>query len=390
MASKRTIESSRLISIIIIFLFLLTMPFMSNASELIHTIQTGSFGSEHDAQRHYDSVMQKLNENERDHLRIEKIGGHYAVRFGKFDSYSEIRNIIPSVKKKFAAVLVVKAYIKDERIVRMYASKPVKEENAAVSPAKEEAPKIAESKRTKESAIEEAKNDADTAPADPVKKKTAVRSDVCSPEAIDACRKDVKANPDMAGAYYNLGAAYSKTGMYKHAIEVYKKGIALNPNFPQAHYNLGIAYIKTGMYENAVNVFKKAVSLKPDFDKAHYNLGTAYSKSGKHEDAIKAYKKAVDLNPKYTKAHYNLGTAYIKSGMFKDAIDAFQKTINMDPQFAKAHYNLGTAYSKTGMYEDAIEAYKKGIDLNPDFATHDNLKIAYIKSGMNKYAVDDR
>jgi len=120
------------------------------------------------------------------------------------------------------------------------------------------------------------------------------------------------------------------------------------------------------------------------------NLGTAYSKSGMHEDAIKAYKQAVDLNPNYTKAHYNLGTAYIKSGMFEDAIVAFQKTISLDPEFAKAHYNLGTAYSKTGMYENAIEAYKKGIDLNPDFAAHDNLRIAYIKSGMNKYAVDAR
>ena len=122
---------------LLILLIIISMPLVSSGSELFHTIQTASFTSEIAAQQHYEHVKRKLNEDERQYLRIEKIGGHYAVRFGKFKSFAETKKILRSARQKFAALLVVKAYIKDERILRMYASTPVEGHSADMDIVKE-------------------------------------------------------------------------------------------------------------------------------------------------------------------------------------------------------------------------------------------------------------
>jgi hypothetical protein len=44
----------------------------SYTSQLIHTIQTGSFLHEEDAQKHYDSIMQGSNKKHLDNLRMRK------------------------------------------------------------------------------------------------------------------------------------------------------------------------------------------------------------------------------------------------------------------------------------------------------------------------------
>jgi hypothetical protein len=62
---------------------LICLPLTSYASQLIHTIQTGSFLHEEDAQKHYDSIMQGSNKKHLDNLRIEKVGKYYSVRIGR-------------------------------------------------------------------------------------------------------------------------------------------------------------------------------------------------------------------------------------------------------------------------------------------------------------------
>ncbi len=86
----------------------------------IHTIQTGSMISMTDAQKQFDSISRLLNEKELNFLRIEKIGNYYAVRLGKFEDYATAENLLKAIKSRLSTAIIMKAYIKNERIILLY------------------------------------------------------------------------------------------------------------------------------------------------------------------------------------------------------------------------------------------------------------------------------
>jgi tetratricopeptide (TPR) repeat protein len=58
--------------------------------------------------------------------------------------------------------------------------------------------------------------------------------------------KAIKADPNFAEAYVQLGVLYATRGDFQIAIENYKKAIAANPLLSDAHYQLSLAYKRTG------------------------------------------------------------------------------------------------------------------------------------------------
>jgi DNA-binding beta-propeller fold protein YncE len=85
-----------------------------------YTIQTGSYSLEQPAIRLYHSLAESLEPDQRDHLRIEKVGRYYTVRLGKFASWSEANKFLGSAGGSLASVLILRAYIKSERISLQY------------------------------------------------------------------------------------------------------------------------------------------------------------------------------------------------------------------------------------------------------------------------------
>ncbi len=93
-------------------------------SRTIYTIQTGSFIKVVRAQKQFESIIQGLNGKGLDYLRIEKIEKFYVVRFGKFDDYAAAEKFLQSIKPQLSIAIILKAYIKDDRIIRLY-KKPI-------------------------------------------------------------------------------------------------------------------------------------------------------------------------------------------------------------------------------------------------------------------------
>ena len=90
------------------------------ASQIIYTIQTGSHTKKADAEEEFNSILQALNKKEHDYLRIEKIGKFYTVRFGKFDNYDNTEKFLKAIKPQLSTAVILKAYIKNERIIKLY------------------------------------------------------------------------------------------------------------------------------------------------------------------------------------------------------------------------------------------------------------------------------
>lgn len=119
-------------SVIIICLLMFLIPYISIAEDEYYTIQAATYLSIIEAEENYDMLYKRLSEEERNYLRIELIKGkYYTLRVGKYNSYSEVQPLLKKVRKSFPTAYIMKAYIKDERIKRMY----VKEYTTVKKPA---------------------------------------------------------------------------------------------------------------------------------------------------------------------------------------------------------------------------------------------------------------
>lgn len=86
----------------------------------IYTVQTGSFVNIVIAQKHVASIIQGLNEKERDYLRIEKVGKYYTVRLGKYGDHAMAKILLEKIKRLQPAAIAMKAYYKKDRIKKLY------------------------------------------------------------------------------------------------------------------------------------------------------------------------------------------------------------------------------------------------------------------------------
>jgi len=89
------------------------------ASRLVYTIQIGSQLKIADAQRQFNYLLRSLNEKKRDLLRIEKIGKYYTLRIGRFENYKTAKNFLQEMPPQLSEAIILKAHIKNERILRL-------------------------------------------------------------------------------------------------------------------------------------------------------------------------------------------------------------------------------------------------------------------------------
>ncbi len=88
----------------------------------VYTIQAGSFRGIERARVQFDFITNLLQKKAYDNLRIEKIGDFYTVRLGKYDKYSSAKNQLRELMHKIDSLHILKAYIKEDRIIMQQSS----------------------------------------------------------------------------------------------------------------------------------------------------------------------------------------------------------------------------------------------------------------------------
>jgi tetratricopeptide (TPR) repeat protein len=290
------------------------------------------------AQKQFKSIVQGLNEKNLDYLRIEKVGKFYTVRIGKFDDYDHAEKFLKTIKSQFSAALIRTAYIKDNRIIKLYKGSSSDDKH-----------------RAKEKSL-----------LSPIPEKI-------KPQATE--RSDIKIKTEIstennknAEVHYNRGVNYGIFGKHQEAVEAFKQAIKINPDYVEAHYNLGVALGESGMYKEAIAAYKQAIRINPNYSDAYVNLGVSHYKNGMYKEAIDAFKHAIRINSENADTYVNLGVAYGKSGMNKEAVDALKQAIRVNPNNAEAHYNLGFAYLMLNDKNSAINEYEILKNLDTEFA----------------------
>ena len=328
------------------FVVILTilLPLVSFSSELFYTIQSGSFPDIKHARRHFDSILERLHEKDLSYLRIEKVGGFYSVRIGRFEDYDTAEKLLKANESQLYKAMILKAYIKDERIVALHGTAALSESG--------EVDKDSLSKNFRTQNTEHRAQTADTAY---LSGKETMEGDLLS--SIN--NMEINFSHDVEHGDY---------GKHKKAAELFERAVEIDPDSAEAHYNLGVAYGNLGMFQKAVKAYKRAVDLDPGHEKAYCNLGIVYEEAGNYEEAIEVYDKAIRMNPGSVDLYLNLGTTYGRSGMNRKAVDALQRAVKIAPDYADAHYNLGFAYLMLNDKNRAMSEYKVLKVLDNEFA----------------------
>lgn len=104
------------------------------------------------------------------------------------------------------------------------------------------------------------------------------------------------------------------------AIQAYRKALELNANLADAHLNLGRLLHETDGAAAAEPCYRRALAVRPDDPTALFNLGVALQDLDRPPEAIEVYEKALELDPKLADAHFNLAGIYEKLGRMRSAI----------------------------------------------------------------------
>ncbi len=277
--------------------------YAAQSPQSIYTIQVASSTNVGSIHKDFDDLTQRVDEKNLDYLRIEKIGKFYALRLGKFEARNRAAKFLDRIKSQLPSAVVMKAYYKEKRIVRMY-ERPEKSMQEVMTvqkkPVQEPAPKEVP-QEIKPPVREKAEPEADRIKeTESVKKQIAAVAGLVDKKDFNRAFEIVKAetakqpeNPEL-NAWY--GTVLLKMDKPAEALKYLKKAVELSPGVSDYHNGAGYCLFFLNRLDKAIHEFNNAVSLDPAHADALAGLGMAYAKSGRKEKAVDVYNRLKEVD----------------------------------------------------------------------------------------------
>jgi len=239
-----------------------------------------------------------------------------------------------------------------------------------------------------------------------------------SPEAENAYKQALKAEPDNEDALTGLGMMYSDLGDNKRAIDMLKAASEKSPN-EHTLATLATFYEQMHDYKSAAAALRKAVELAPDNTRLQRGLAEDLLQSDQVDEALKIYQELSTEEPRDPGLKLRIATIYRFKHDFAKAQDAINKAKALDPQSldvkdeevklleaegktveaiavlkglvdetAKRSYSqaesanraifleeLGVLNREAGKYPEAIDSFRQAIPLNSQAAGRYSVQI---------------
>lgn len=221
-------------------------------------------------------------------------------------------------------------------------------------------------------------------------------------------RKVVAADPQLAGAYANLGVIAMRRRQWNQALTLLKHAERLAPSVAGIRLNVGLVYFRQNNFAAAIEPFASVVKEQPESSQARYLLGLCYFFTDKPAEAVdtldplwaeqsnqlsylyvlgnaaaeanrkdeeqKALSRLVEIGGDSPEFHLFMGKAHLNREEYDQAISELQTAAKMNPKLPFVHFNLGLAYAHNEDYNNAKQEFLKDIALEPDVAySYDRL-----------------
>lgn len=231
-------------------------------------------------------------------------------------------------------------------------------------------------------------------------------------EAERNFRQVLDLNPQLGGAYANLGVVYMRRKQWTKALEMLRHAERLMPQVSGIRLNIGLAYYRQNEFLKAIPRFESVVQEQPDAVQARHLLGVCYffterwaeaartleplwSQESTHLDYLyvlmiaanrahlkeldeKAFAQLVKVGGDSAEFHLFMGKSHLNLEQYDMALTEFQAAARANPNLTFVHFNLGLTYLKKQDYEHARDEFLKDAAVEPDLAlNYDELGDVY-------------
>jgi len=155
------------------------------------------------------------------------------------------------------------------------------------------------------------------------------RASAKSPEAENAYKQALKAEPDNEDALTGLGMMYSDLGDNKRAIDMLKAASDKNPN-EHTLATLATFYEQMHDYKSAADALRKAVDLAPDNVRLRRGLAEDLLQSDQPDEALKIYQELSGEEPRDPGLKLRIAMIYRFKHDFTKAREALNKAKEVD------------------------------------------------------------
>jgi tetratricopeptide (TPR) repeat protein len=242
--------------------------------------------------------------------------------------------------------------------------------------------------------------------------------------AITNFREALRVNPDLYGAWQDLGVAYLKLKSWPEAVESFSELVRRQPDSPEAAYFhaltlfnshrdtdaerevrralrldagsaeastlLGIIlFTRGGAAVEARDALAQATALDPGNFDAFYYLGRVQGDMKDYTGATANLRTAVKLDPRHQFARFLLGYALEMTGQFDAALGEYEALVKIDSNSAVGQMGLGAIALKQARIEEAITTLQRAVSLDPSiFEAQWSLGRALVLAKRDSEAID--
>jgi tetratricopeptide (TPR) repeat protein len=243
------------------------------------------------------------------------------------------------------------------------------------------------------------------------------------PEAAQELRAAIAIQPEIRGAYYQLGFALFQLNKFPEAEKAFTKELEYQPPDPYSLYYLGRIRTGQGQREQAIAFFERSLEAGETLD-VRQRLASTYLALGRLDGAIHFLEASVRARPEDGSLHYLLARAYKAKGRTAEAKTEFDAAARWKGKFRSDMISLtglrqalaannqadaiarthelsdssdsdillasATALGQAGLHQEAIPFLKKTIGVNPRIPeAHYDLARAYIALNQRPAAVPE-
>jgi len=379
-----------------------TSPAPIYSKEGFYTVQiaTYSLSKYSYAERLFEFLINQLEDQEKESLRIEKSQKHYIIRLGRFNDLASANKALNTIKDFVPDAFVLKIANPEEfQVMRIYMSKH------------EQETKIITEKPSEKLFQQEIKSQVPE-----VYYTVQIGNFLKLKEAKDELRRIAKSlskedrdtlRIEKSGRYYTLRIGRFKSyteareflSRYKDSLlgiivvgstkeeeivqlyerdSLYKnKEPPLGEESDRKRYLLERlirdvdSLIEDEQYGKAAQLLRKGLSEWSNSPELYARYGEVLLYLGYPDKAYKQYRKAIELSPDVPEFHTGLGYSLLNSHInkAKESIEAFKRALEISPDDTSALEGLGIVYVSINRTDLALQIYNRLKELDREAAT---------------------
>ena len=198
-------------------------------------------------------------------------------------------------------------------------------------------------------------------------------------KSVEHYKKVIEREPGNAVVRYNLGMVYLHTADLGLAEDELRKASELDPEMADAFYQLGALLLKKKNYYGAVKNLLDAqrldarLPLRGALVEAYGGLGRFYLDNGDCENARTNFEEALRIDPSRAAEHAMLGRTHRGAKRYAEALDCFYKAQSLDAalpvndDLAETYRLWGDQLVSEGLPRVAAGQYENALRLKPDY-----------------------